>query len=67
MNTNIENLAIVEKKNVDQHAAIQQPAITSIVRTYLSRARAEEDIDLLRQYGPTTSSFEIVTVEHIDA
>lgn len=60
---NTETFALVEMK-APRVEAIEQPAIVRIVRTYETRDRAAEDLDLLRD--ATTSSFEIITVEHID-
>lgn len=61
-----EQFAIVELKNVEPHAAIQQPVIVRIVRTYETNSRAIDDLELLRD-TITTHSYSIVTVEHIDS
>ena len=39
--------------------------ISRVVRSYLSRRRAEEDLELLREMDPATS-YEVQAVEYID-
>ena len=42
------------------------PSMKSVIRTYLSANRAEEDRELLQDTAPA-SHFSILTVQHIDA
>ncbi len=62
----VESFAIVELKIPAGDEAIKPAVIVHIVRTYETRSRAAEDLDLLRD-TVTSSTFEIVPVEHIDA
>lgn len=39
--------------------------IICVVRTYLSRTRAEQDQELLERTDPTTT-YRVIAVEHID-
>lgn len=65
MQTYEKSYAIVILQTPKTDAALSQPEIVGIVRTYEDRTRAGEDIDLLRQYAPTGMNFEIVESEHI--
>lgn len=56
-----ENFIIVRRKR--NGAAVGN--ISEIVRSYLSRSRAEQDLDLL-QRNIDDYVFEIITVTHID-
>ena len=60
-----KSYVIVIMKTPSTNEALRQPEIVGIVRTYEDRTRAGEDIDLLRQYAPSSMTFEIVESEHI--
>ena len=49
----------------DQLGAPPAPSMKSVIRTYLSSNRAEEDRELLQDAAPA-SHFSILTVQHID-
>lgn len=65
MQTYEKSYSIVILQTPNNGEALRQPEIVGIVRTYECRTRAGEDIDLLRQYAPTSMTFEIVESEHI--
>jgi len=50
---------------VELHTTVEIKAIKTVVRTYLSASRAEEDLDLMAAAAPH-NRFEIITVTHID-
>ena len=50
---------------VEQHRSLA-PYIARIIRSYLTKKRAEEDLALLREACPDRS-FDIIDVECIDA
>ena len=57
METYEKSYAIVILNTQKTDAALRQPEIVGIVRTYECRTRAGEYIDLLRQYAPTDIGF----------
>lgn len=60
MSSQIETFVLVRTSSNDHDSPIM-----GIVRTYLTKARAEEDIELLRESNEF-SGYRIETVAHID-
>lgn len=61
----MSNFVIVEL--IDAPAdCIANYAISRVIRTYLSKQRAGEDLDLLRESAPDRR-FDIIEVPHIDS
>lgn len=71
MATNDETFMLVEKARIAGAGTTPgetQPIeiITSVIRTYLSRGRADDDLTLMNQMLPERR-FEVMTTEFIDS
>ena len=50
---------------VEMHTTTEIKAVKTVIRTYLSAPRADEDLELMQEAAPH-NRFEVLTVTHID-
>lgn len=62
----METFVLIERIKVQFNPSGKEvEVIDKIIRTYLSRSRATDDMDLLREAAPDRR-FDIIEVQHID-
>ena len=65
MTTATETCVLAEMRTVTLSDGSQAETVRTIVRTYLSNRRAEQDLELMTMLQPNIA-YRVFTVEHID-
>jgi hypothetical protein len=65
MATATETYVLAEMRTITAPDGSKAETIRTIVRTYLSNRRAEQDLELMNQLQPDVA-YRVFTVEHID-
>ena len=65
MTTATETCVLAEMRTITAPDGSQAETVRTIVRTYLSNRRAEQDLELMTMLQPNIA-YRVFTVEHID-